>query len=270
MMLRALASALILLWIGGCGGSLSQQDLDSLDSLSLADRIAKIEALSDRHPDDYRLPGLLARARWESMGEYSPEDRILLVKDELRADPENAVTSKLLGDAYYEYSLGAGGVTYLDSALFAYENAALKAPGFLGAAGSVGALYDEKEDFEQAIYWYERALAIDPEHVPTLCNVGASHYNKGDYAKAMDYYRRALAIDPDSQDAHYNLGVAFAEATIYREAISEWRQVVAIDSTTSVAKQALKNADLLQGVLDETIYKGGRKSRRVNIQSEGQ
>jgi len=52
----------------------------------------------------------------------------------------------------------------------------------------------------------------------------------------------------------------------YREAIREWREVVAIDSTTAVAKEAAKNADLLQGVLDETIYKGGRKSRRVNLQ----
>jgi tetratricopeptide (TPR) repeat protein len=101
--------------------------------------------------------------------------------------------------------------------------------------------------------------------VPTLCNLGASHYNRGEYARAIDFYRQALALDPQSQDAHYNLGVAFAEATIYREAILEWRAVMAIDSTTAVAKQAAKNADLLQEVLDETVYKGGKKSRRVNL-----
>lgn len=261
-MLRILALSLILLWIGACGGSLSQADLDRLGELPLDQRLERLESLVVSHPENSELPGMLARARWDALGEYSDEDRILLIKEQLRANPEDAVTSKLLGDAFYEHALGDGGVGYLDSALFAYENAALKAPHFLAAVGSVGGLYDEKEDFEQAIFWYERALTVSPNHVPTLCNIGASHYNKGDQPRAMEYYREALAIDPDSQDAHYNLGVAFAEATIYREAIREWEAVVAVDSTTAVAKQARKNADLLQDVLDETIYKGGRKSRR--------
>ncbi len=266
-MLRILATAFILLWIGACGGSLSQADLDAIGELPLDQQTARLESLIEKHPENCDLPGMLARARWEALGEYSHEDRILLVKETLRANPEDAVTSKLLGDAFYEYAMGDGGMGYLDSALFAYENAALKAPHFLSAVGSVGGLYDEKEDFEQAIYWYERALAVSPEHVPTLCNLGASHYNKGDQPQAMDYYRQALSIDPDSQDAHYNLGVAFAEATIYREAIREWEAVVAVDSTTAVAKQARKNADLLQEVLDETIYKGGRKSRRLDSET---
>jgi tetratricopeptide (TPR) repeat protein len=263
-MLRLLASALILLWIGACGSSLSQADLDAIGELPLAERSQRLEGLVAEHPDNPQLPGLLARARWEALADYAPEDRILLVKQQLREDPENAVTSKVLGDAFYDHALGGGGISYLDSAIFAYENAALKAPHFLSAVGSVGALYDEKEDFEQAIYWYDRALAIDPEHVPTICNLGASYYNKGDYQAATDLYRQALAIDPDSQDAHYNLGVAFAEATIYKEAIAEWLMVVAIDPESSVGKQAKKNADLLQEVLDETVYKGGRKSRRLD------
>lgn len=262
-MLRLLASVTILLWIGACGGSLSQADLDAVGQLPLDQRTQKLESLLGEHPEDTQLPGLLARARWEALADYAPEDRILLVKQQLREDPENAVTSKVLGDAYYDHAMGGGGIGYLDSAIFAYENAALKAPHFLSAVGSVGALYDEKEDFEQAIYWYDRALTIEPEHVPTLCNLGASYYNKGEYSHAMDLYRQALVIDPESQDAHYNLGVAFAEATIYKEAIAEWTKVVEIDPTSAVGKQAKKNADLLQEVLDETVYKGGRKSRRL-------
>lgn len=260
---RAMASALILLWIGACGGPLSQNDLDQVAELPTELRISRLETLIEEHPDDYRLSGLLGRALWETYSEYEPADRIMLIKQQLRDNPENAITSKLLGDAFYDHAQGGGGITYLDSALFAYENAALKDPRFLSAVGSVGALYDEKEDFEQAIFWYDRALAIEPEHVPTLCNIGASHYNKGEYNKAQEFYRRALAIDPESQDAHYNMGVAFAEATIYREAIREWKRVVAADSTTTVGKQAQRNAELLQEVLDETIYRGGRKSRRT-------
>ncbi len=266
-MLRLLASAMILLWIGACGGSLSQSDLDAIGKLPLDQRSQRLETLMAEHPENSQLPGLLARARWEALEDHAPEERILIVKQQLREDPEDAVTSKVLGDAFYDYALGNGGITYLDSALFAYENAALKAPHFLSAVGSVGALYDEKEDFEQAIFWYDRALVIDPEHVPTLCNLGASYYNKGEYQSAIELYRQALAIDPDSQDAHYNLGVAFAEATIYREAITEWEAAVAIDPETSVGQQARKNAELLQEVLDETVYKGGRKSRRLDSQS---
>ncbi len=257
--------ALAVFALAGCQSELAQSDLDAFEALPRAERVLRLEQELAKHPADPRLPGLLAKARYEDYAELPPLERIEAIKAALRADPESAIISKMLGDAYYDHAGGEGGASYTDSALFAYENAALKQPSFLAAVGSVGALYDEKEDFEQAIAWYEKALALSPEHVPTLCNLGAGHYNRGEYAVAVDFYRRALALDPQSQDAHYNLGVAFAEATIYREAIVEWRTVVAIDSTTAVAKQAAKNATLLQEVLDETVYKGGRKSRRINL-----
>jgi tetratricopeptide (TPR) repeat protein len=264
--LRPLAFALLAL--AGCQSQLNQADLDALEALPAAERVPRLEQLLARHPADPRLPGALAKARYEGYAELEPLTRIETIKASLRADPESAIVSKMLGDAYYDYARGEGGVSYMDSALFAYENAALKVPTFLAAVGSVGALYDEKEDFEQAITWYEKALALAPDHVPTLCNLGASHYNRGEYAQAIEFYRQALALDPQSQDAHYNLGVAFAEATIYREAILEWRAVVAIDSTTAVATQAAKNADLLQEVLDTTIYRSGKKSRRVELEGD--
>ncbi len=257
--------ALAALTLVGCQGQLTQADLDALEALPVAERLPRLEQLFAAEPTDPRLPGMLARARYEGYSAQPPLERIETIKAELRAEPESAIVSKMLGDAYYDHARGEGGVSYLDSALFAYENAALKLPTFLSAVGSVGGLYDEKEDYEQAIVWYEKALVLAPAHVPTLCNLGASHYNRGEYALATDFYRQALALDPRSQDAHYNLGVAFAEATIYREAILEWRTVVEIDSTTAVAKQAAKNAELLQEVLDETIYKGGKKSRRINL-----
>lgn len=263
-----LALALVLVsGLAACNRAVSQAELDALEAMPQPERVAKLEALWAKYPDDIHLPDLLAKARWEDYADMDGTARIEAVKADLRADAEDPVTSKLLGDAYYDYARSGGGVNYLDSALFAYENAALKDPNFLSAVGSVGSLYDEKEDFGSAIQWYEKALELEPDHVPTLCNIGASHYNKGDYAVAIDYYRQALALDPDSQDAHYNLGVAFAEATIYREAIAEWGKVIAADSTTAIAKQAIKNSGLLQDVLDETVYKNGRKSRRLNLKN---
>jgi len=266
MRTRLISIVLLAMVLGGCGGPLSEKQLAALEDLPVAERVQRLEALMAKHPDDERLPNLLGSARWQLYEPLEPQARVETVKGDLRADPENAVISKLLGDAFYDLAMAGQGSGYLDSALFAYENAALKAPRYLAAVGSVGALYDEKEDYEQAVTWYEQALAIDPLDVTTLCNIGASHYNQGHYDVAVDYYRQALALDPDSQDAHYNLGVAFAEANIYREAISEWRAVVAIDSTTAVALQAAKNADLLEDVLQETIYRHGRKSRRLRLE----
>ncbi len=256
---------LLLLSLSGCGGTLSQAKLDALEQLPVEERIQRLEDLQAKRPTDQRLWSLLGRAVWETYDGLGSTEKVERLKADLRVEPENAILSKLLGDAFYDLAQGDEGTGYLDSALFAYENAALKAPEYLGAAGSVGALYDEKEDFDQAIYWYQRALDVDPEHVTTICNLGASLYNKGEYSTAMDYYRKALAIDPESQDAHYNLGVAFAEASIYREAILEWEVVFAIDSSTAVGKQAKMNADLLRDVLEETLYRGGKKSRRINM-----
>jgi hypothetical protein len=187
--LRLLALAAFAL--AGCQGELSQADLDALEALPVAERLPRLEQLLAADPKEPRLPGLLARARYEGYREQPPLERIDAIKAALRAEPESAIVSKMLGDAYYDHAGGEGGVSYLDSALFAYENAALKLPSFLSAVGSVGALYDEKEDYEQAIAWYEKALALSPRHVPTLCNLGASHYNRGEHAQAIDYYRQA-------------------------------------------------------------------------------
>ena len=263
MLSRTLAIGLLLL-AAGCSGSLTQTKIDALSDLPSAERIAAIEKLMEKHPEDDRLSALLGRTLWAGYDGLEPGAKVESIKSDLRAEPENAVLSKLLGDAYYDM-IQTGGSTYLDSSLFAYENAALKAPYYLGAIGSVGALYDEKEDYDQAIHWYEKALELDPTHITTICNLGGSYYNKGDFNKAIDYYRSALKIDPNSQDAHYNMGVSFAESSIYREAISEWRTVVAIDSTTAVAAQAKTNADLLEDVLNTTVYKNGKRSRMLDM-----
>ncbi len=240
-----------------------QSRLDVLAAKPAGARLAGIEKLMDRFPGDDRIPGLWTDAVWESMSDLDDHVRIEKTKRMLRVDSDNGLLSKLLGDAYLDYSRGTGGASYLDSALFAYENAALKMPDYLPAIGSVGALYDEREDYEQAVFWYKRALEVQPDHVATLVNLGGSLYNKGDTNGAIDAYRHALEVAPDSQDAHYNLGVAFAEAQIYREAVVEWDIVVSIDPNTAVAQQAASNSQLLKEVLDETVYKGGRKIRKL-------
>jgi tetratricopeptide (TPR) repeat protein len=268
MIKRLVLLGITILLLAGCGGNLPQEKLDALADIDPQERIPRLEQLIVKHPDDYRLTTLLAKAHWEAAAGRASEEKIEIFKGKLRAEPEQAVFSKLLGDAFYDYSQGDGGVDYVDSALFAYENAALKDPRFLSAVGMVGALYDEKQDFDQAIFWYERALEIEPDHVKTLCNMGASHYNKGEYPRAIDCYRQALAIDPLSQDAHYNLGVAFAEASMYKEAIVEWDVVAEIAPSTPVAMQAKTNANMLRDVLKETLYKGGRKSRHINLEGE--
>jgi tetratricopeptide (TPR) repeat protein len=263
MHMRILMPVLLLLGMAACSGTVPQATLDALAQRPAAERIPELEAMASAHPGDQRLTLMLGRAMWESYENLDSRARVESIKADLRADPENAILSKLLGDAFSDLAKSEDGKVYQDSALFAYENAALKEPLYLAAVGSVGALYDEMEDFDQAVLWYEKALAIEPGHVPTLCNLGASFYNKGDYPKAVDCYREALVIDPLSQDARYNLGVAFAEASIYGEAVAEWDRVVAIDSTTAVAKQAKTNADLLRDIVKDTVYKSGRKSRRL-------
>jgi len=251
-----------------CTGDLSQSRLDALSDRPVAERLPEIEALMVKHPGDARLSELWSDTKWEELSTMDPVAKIEHLKASLRENPENGLLSKLLGDAYSDHAHGAGGDSYLDSALFAYENAALKMPDYLPAVGSVGSLYDEMEDYDQAVFWYDRALSVRPDHVPTLVNLGASLYNKGDSNKAMDAYRKALEVDPDSQDAHYNLGVAFAEAQLYREAVVEWDRVVEIDPATPVAGQAKSNSTLLKEVLAETSYKGGRKVKRQDRSDE--
>ena len=261
-MKKLLPVLLLLGLLAGCQGTFSESRIQELEAMQPDERLAALEGISleQRSHPEYRR--LWSSAVWDQCEGLSQRERIVAMRDRLREDPENVMLSKLLGDAYFDFAQGDGGRAYLDSALFAYENAALKAPDYLPAVGSVGSLYDEKENLDQAIYWYGRVLEIDPDHVPTLCNLGASHYNRGESNQAMDMYRRALELDPQSQDAHYNLGVAFAEAQIYREAIREWETVVSIDPDTPVAVQAAGNAALLRDVLEETVYRGGRKVRR--------
>ena len=50
--------------------------------------------------------------------------------------------------------------------------------------------------------------------------------------------------------------------------IANWRTVVAIDSTTAVGTQARTNADLLEDVLQSTVYKKGKRSRILDMSGE--
>ena len=264
-MKKLLPALLTLFFLAGCQGPFSDVRIQELEAMPTVERLTVLEGLSVEHRSHPEYRRLWSTAVWEETDGLSQSERIQEMKSRLRADPENPMLSKLLGDAFFDFYQGEGGRTYLDSALFAYENAALKAPDYLPAVGSVGSLYDEKEDLDQAIFWYEKVLEIDPGHVPTLCNLGASYYNRGESNRAMDMYRRALEIDPESLDAHYNLGVAFAEAQIYREAVREWEIVVSLDPESPVALQAADNAALLKGVLEETVYRAGRKVRKSSM-----
>lgn len=238
----------------------------------LMDLDLSLDLLSRQMPlhsrDDLRQ--IWSEGIWEQERGLGFLEKIEAMKLRLRQDPDNALLSKLLGDAFFDYAREEGGQSYLDSALYAYENAALKMGDYLPAVGSVGRLYDEREDYDQAVYWYERALELAPLHVPTLCNAGGAEYNRGNVNAAMDYYRRALAADPRNQDAHYNLGVAFAESRMYGEAVVEWEVVVSIDPGTPVAEQAATNAKLLRDVLQETVYRDGKKIRRLGLGQETQ
>lgn len=132
-------------------------------------------------------------------------------------EPENELAEKPLSTkwvkkAAYHIIMGqqALAMDELDSALEHFSTVVEIYPDIEGIHRSVGMLYIQREEFENAARFLEKALE-EEELFDVVNNLGTAYIGAAEYDKAEKNLLRALELRPESPACHKNLAVLYRE-----------------------------------------------------------
>ena len=108
---------------------------------------------------------------------------------------------------------------------------------------TLGNLYFDAEQFEEAVKWYEQALALDPRNVNVSTDLGVGYYYTDQPDRAIAQFEHSLEIDPAHTKTMLNMGIvkAFGQQDL-EGAATVWRRLIEVtpDSPEGrAAQQAL-------------------------------
>jgi tetratricopeptide (TPR) repeat protein len=92
------------------------------------------------------------------------------------------------------------------------EQALQHDPTLTVAYNSLGNLYYQQQQYQQAITMYERALALDPQYAKARNNLGSTYLRLGLNDQALAELHKALQADGEYGLAYYNLACVYARA----------------------------------------------------------
>jgi tetratricopeptide (TPR) repeat protein len=185
-----------------------------------------------------------------------PEERLTVLRDLEKKQPNDATVAFHFGNAYY--SIGSAyppedndrAFAYYDSAVAAYTRAVEIDSTYSKAYVNMGLAYEAWQKRPDARRVLQKAVEVNPGDVLAHCHLGQLEQSYGNYAEAVQLYRQALVLDPNSAQAHYNMGLAFAEQKVFQEALIEWQKVIALDPDGELGKTATENVRIIQQVLE--------------------
>jgi Tfp pilus assembly protein PilF len=85
-------------------------------------------------------------------------------------------------------------------------------PTLIVAYNSLGNLYYQQQQYQQAITMYERALALDPQYAKARNNLGSTYLRLDMDDQALAELHKALQADSEYGLAYYNLACVYARA----------------------------------------------------------
>jgi type IV pilus assembly protein PilF len=92
---------------------------------------------------------------------------------------------------------------------------------------SMGAVYLNSNNLDEAVKSFNRALALDPKHYQSLNALGLTYSLKGDLREAEKYFLKCLEVSPTFSEAHNNLGMIYQEQGFLDKAEEEFKKVAA-------------------------------------------
>lgn len=112
----------------------------------------------------------------------------------------------------------------LEGAIKAYTELIALAPNFVGLKISLGGLYYEDRQYDQALRIYRKALAGAPGNAKLLNNIGSVLLAKNEAEPALKYFIQAHRISADYVEPLYNMACAYARLKKNGAALSSLRQ----------------------------------------------
>ncbi len=99
----------------------------------------------------------------------------------------------------------------LDAAICAYQNAQSLIPYDMDTYISLGSVFYDKGDYQNALSIYKLALGLDPKNARIHCNLAYLLWGLGEIDESVKEYKLALKYDSDYDIAYNNLGVIYLD-----------------------------------------------------------
>ena len=167
-----------------------------------------------------------------------PAEEIAKLKEAVALDPREPFYHMVLGDVYFSQAA-------LDEAEQAYLEAIRADPKFFSPYRSLGRLYMQKRQWDDALFYLKRALdAPNVENPHQVFNwIGVSHLAKGELNLAEKTWKQALDIKENSQ-IRLNLALAYKEGERFDLARESLTKALAMDPKMSRAHYELAQLQL--------------------------
>lgn len=98
---------------------------------------------------------------------------------------------------------------------------------------SMGAVYLNNNNLDEAIRFFSKALSLDPRHHQSLNALGLAYSMKGDLREAEKSFLKCLEVSPAFMEARNNLGMIYQEMGFPDKAEEEFKKVTADPNYTN-------------------------------------
>jgi predicted TPR repeat methyltransferase len=126
-------------------------------------------------------------------------------------------------------------------------------PRHFEALDTLGMIYFQTAQFEQAQYLLGEAVRIDPFNTNSLCFRGLALLQLKRHEAGIECFDRALSIKPDFIEALANRATALLELNRVDEALSGFEEVLAIDPNHAISWNNRGNAFLAVNRCEDAI-----------------
>ena len=113
---------------------------------------------------------------------------------------------------------------------------------------SLGNLYFDAENYQNAAQWYEAALRVNPRDADVSTDLGVSYYYLNEPDRALAQFDRSLQIDAKHTKTLLNVGIvrAFGKQDL-PGAAKAWEQVLAIAPDSPEGRASKRALDAMRG-----------------------
>jgi Flp pilus assembly protein TadD len=145
-----------------------------------------------------------------------------------------------LGHVYVQTGL-------LEEAKRAFETAIRLDPSSAIAHINLGLVYELKGNWEEAIKEKKKAVALEPDKAFFHYSLACVYEGQEKLREALYHYGQAVMLDSSNIQALTNLGCVYLKIGMFDEAKSCWRKVLEIAPDFKIAKDNLKQLEVMKG-----------------------
>lgn len=113
---------------------------------------------------------------------------------------------------------------------------------------SLGNIYYDMSQWDNAVDMYLKALAIDSTNVDVRTDMGTAYKRMGMLDLAIREYKKGIAINPKHIKVHYNLGVVYYEQGNYKDCQSEWEEYYKLETDIASKERIRENIERIKSM----------------------